>query len=373
MQPNGSTALHAATYFGHVEIVKLLLDQGCCRTTLNRYGKRAYEEARTIEMKELFCRPDSASRFHDRDTIHTMAIYIPEENEEAAAASATHDYVHLFKSKAEILEYSLNQQTTAMWFKFYNWFSHSFRSYLESDNFHVDNFDLHKHPDFQQFLKRSLSNPTTIQTTMQSVDEARRRNSIEPLITLYTSEQAGFYGPLNQQLIHSPADAQMSPHLSDRFIIEFQLKRKQLKQRAYTGTVYRGATLPVDSLTIYEHALASTPHGVLGLKAFTSTSIDPLVALAFAIKVPPNDGFKNVLFVFEISEASSSIFGVEDISVFGHEREVLILPGNLFIVTQIEERDDFKITEIHLRHWNVSISFMKKLKQTFRSGSKSVI
>ena len=143
----------------------------------------AYEEARTLEMEELFGRPDPVSRFHDTDATHTRAIYIPEANEIAAAASATLDYVHLFKPKAEILEYSLKQQTTTMWFKFYNWFSHTFRSFLEHDNFHVDEFDLHKHVDFQHFLKRSVSDSTMFQSTMKLVNEARRRNSIESLIT----------------------------------------------------------------------------------------------------------------------------------------------------------------------------------------------
>ena len=80
----------------------------------------------------------------------------------------------------------------------------------------------------------------------------------------------------------------MSPYLCDRFIIEFYLKRKELKQRAYIGTTYGDATLPVENLKIYEHALGSAPYGVLHFKAFASTSIDALVALAFAIKTPPD-------------------------------------------------------------------------------------
>ncbi|CAF1365198.1 unnamed protein product [Rotaria sp. Silwood1] len=211
------------------------------------------------------------------------------------------------------------------------------------------------------------------QSSLKFIQEANRRNSIAPLITLYSSEEAGLYRPLNQQLASSPSGAQTSPHLCDRFVMEFYLKRKELKQRAFTGTIYRGATLSVDDVAVYESALKNDSTAVLGLKAFTSTSIDPLIALSFAMKTPIGEGQKHVLFVFEINKVSSTIFAIEDISIYGQEREVLILPGSLFVVTDIQENTELQITQIVLRHWKVSFSFMTKLKQTFRSGKKSVI
>ncbi|CAF3226614.1 unnamed protein product [Rotaria sp. Silwood2] len=373
LQPNGSTALHAATYYGHKEMVKFLLDRNCPRTALNRYGRTAYEEARDFEMKQLFDRPDSASRFHELNAAHTLSIYLPCENHGDTLASAPLNFVRVFKSESEILDYSINQQTTAMWLKFYNWFSHTFRTFIEREDFQIDAFDLHKHADFQQFLKLHFSDPVQYELTMKSIGDAQRSNSIEPLIHLYTSEQAGFYHPLNRQLAHSVGDAQMSPHLCDRFVIEFHLRRHELKHRAFTGTVYRGATVPAVDLTIYEQALASDPPGILGLKTFTSTSTDPLVALAFAVQQPPTIDQKSVLFVFEIREVTPTIIGVEDVSSFIQEHEVLILPGNLFIVTGIEEEQFLKVTKIYLHYWHVSVSFWKKLKQTVRSGKKTVL
>ncbi|CAM4939572.1 unnamed protein product [Rotaria socialis] len=371
LQPNGSTALHAATYYGHLEIVELLLRYGCSRTALNRYGKRAYEEASTPEMRKLFDRPNTTNRFHELDPTHTIALYIAEGTNPDPNPNATFNYIHFFKSDDEILEYSLNQETTALWLKFYNWFTHSFRSFLPTENFSVDGFDLQNHADFKQFLQ-SLPDPKMRQNCLKFMNEASRRKSIEPLITLYTSEEAGLYRPLNQQLASSPTEAQTSPHLCDRFVMEFCLKRNELKQLAFIGTSYRGATLAVADIAVYRSALQNSSTPVLGLKAFTSTSIDPLIALSFAMKNPISQDERHVLFVFEVTKASSTIFGIENISIYTQEREVLILPGTLFVVVDVQEKVDLNITQIVLRHWKVSFSFMTKLKQTFRSGKKPV-
>jgi hypothetical protein len=324
-------------------------------------------------MKQLFMRPDSTDRFHEINTAETISVFFPEENIEGVNASRTMDYVHLFRTKSEIFEYSLNQQTTAMWLKFYNWFSHTFRTFIERDELHVDAFDLNNHPDFKQFLEQSLSDPEKCAKTMAAVNEAKRLNSIKPLIALYTNERAGFYRPFNQLLTQSSPNTEMSQHLCDRFIIEFHIRRHELKPRAFTGIVYRGATIPDDGLIIYRYAMESNPPGVIGLKAFTSTSRDPFVALNFAFRNRVNEGEKHVLFIFEITELSPTIFGIDDVSVYGHEQEVLILPGNLFTVTKIQEQLNPPITRIYLAHWKTSVSFWKKIKQTIRAGKTSVL
>jgi hypothetical protein len=373
LQPNGSTPLHAATYYNHLEIVKLLLEHDCPRTTLNRYRNTAHDEAQTDEMKQLFMRSNSIDRFHETNTADAISMFFPEEDVESVNASATVNYVHLFRTESEISEYSLNQQTTAMWLGFYNWFTHTFRKLIERNDFRVDAFDLINHPDFQQFLKRNLADPEKYTKTMKAVNEAKQRNSIEPLITLYTSENAGFYRAFNHLLIQSSTNTEISEHQCDRYIIEFHLRHQELKERAFTGKVYRGGTIPIDDLVIYQHALDTQPTGVLGFKSFTSTSRDPLVALNFALRTPANANEKHVLFIFEIMEVSPTIFAVSDISEYPQEQEVLILPGNLFIVTKIQEQLHPPITKIYLTHWNISISFWKKIKQTIRAGKTSVL
>ena len=55
-EPNGSTALHAATYFGHGEIVRLLLKRGASRRQKNKYNATPADEAKTLEIAQLFNR-----------------------------------------------------------------------------------------------------------------------------------------------------------------------------------------------------------------------------------------------------------------------------------------------------------------------------
>ncbi|CAF1185368.1 unnamed protein product [Adineta steineri] len=52
--PNGSTALHAAAYYGHVSVVRLIV-QHCSFSYLerNRYGFTAYEETYSNEIRQM--------------------------------------------------------------------------------------------------------------------------------------------------------------------------------------------------------------------------------------------------------------------------------------------------------------------------------
>jgi ankyrin repeat protein len=70
IESNGSTALHAATYFGHHDIVKLLLENGCATWIRNNYKNTPYDEAQDEEMRRLFHRPvqnNESNRFASSD------------------------------------------------------------------------------------------------------------------------------------------------------------------------------------------------------------------------------------------------------------------------------------------------------------------
>ncbi|CAF0959575.1 unnamed protein product [Rotaria sordida] len=56
LEPNGSTALHASCYFGHSDIVKVLLECGASRRQLNNNNKTPEDEACNEQIKLLFRR-----------------------------------------------------------------------------------------------------------------------------------------------------------------------------------------------------------------------------------------------------------------------------------------------------------------------------
>jgi hypothetical protein len=62
IEPNGSTALHAAAYYGNEEIIELLLLKGAARMIKNKHDCTPYQEAKTEEIKKLFQRSDIAER-----------------------------------------------------------------------------------------------------------------------------------------------------------------------------------------------------------------------------------------------------------------------------------------------------------------------
>ena len=62
IEPNGSTALHAAAYHGHRPIVRMLLERGADRSIKNKYDCVPFDEAANDGVKELFLRMPNANR-----------------------------------------------------------------------------------------------------------------------------------------------------------------------------------------------------------------------------------------------------------------------------------------------------------------------
>ncbi|UJR17287.1 hypothetical protein I4U23_004182 [Adineta vaga] len=378
LECNGNTALHIATENGHAEIVELLLEHRCSRTTMNRNGKIPSEEATTPRMQKLFLRSETSDRFHDSVATKSIAsFYLPKDDITEEINKVSLEFFEGFETEDDVYRYSLNHQTTAMWLRLFTWFSRTFPSLFQAENLNLDSFHLHKNNDFKDFLKKKLGH--NYEKTLEEFDQAHQKNSIEPLLRIYSSETR-FYKLLNHQLADSPHEPDTSPHLCDRFIIEFHIRDDELKKRAYIGLAYRGATMKSDELALYEIALAHQPRGVIAFKAFTSTSEDKDIALEFIFDRPPENDQTGVLFVIETKVKSPTVMGIADISEYKHEKEILFMPGNLFIVKKInrdvviysKRQQRLTIAEVHLEYLHVPVSFWGKLRHTYRSAINSV-
>ncbi|CAF1121537.1 unnamed protein product [Adineta steineri] len=375
LEPNGSTALHIATKKGHVDIVRLLLEHRCSRTILNCYGKIAYKYAATPEMQKLFIRSETSDYFHNPETDKSVAHCFPEDNKNKPSL----EYLASFKTEEDVHQHSLDFQTTAMWLRLFNWFSRTFPSLVQNDNLNLETFKLHENNDFKEFLRLKLHGKH--ETALDELDEFRRKNSIESLLRIYSNEEIGFYKSLNRQLVDSPQENDTSPHLCDRFIIEFHLRSDELAERCFLGTVYRGATMDSSQLLLYEKALENKPRGVITFRAFTSTSEDKDVALNFLLRASPLESHQiRVLYIIKTEVKSPTIVGIADVSEYPHEEEVLFMPGNLFIVKKLvkdvtvctRKQECLTVTEIHLEYLHIPVSLWKKLLHTYRSANNSV-
>lgn len=74
IEPNGSTALHVASFRSHVQVVELLIERGIHRGQRNRYGLTAYEEAQIDTVRKLLARSSNYQRFGG-----SMCIYLEDE------------------------------------------------------------------------------------------------------------------------------------------------------------------------------------------------------------------------------------------------------------------------------------------------------
>lgn len=72
---NGNTCLHTACSFNHPQIVKILLDHGLVRNTVNKHGRTPLHETTTDQIKQLFSRVSEAveARFSPLIFLHKLS------------------------------------------------------------------------------------------------------------------------------------------------------------------------------------------------------------------------------------------------------------------------------------------------------------
>ena len=162
--------------------------------------------------------------------------------------------------------------------------------------------------------------------------------------------------------------------------MEFHIRSEELEQRSYLGSTYRGGTLKLSDIPLYEKVFEHKPRGVIAFRAFTSTSVKQNIALSFINKYPPKQDEAGVLFIFEIKTKTPTIVNISNASEYPGESEVLILPGNLFIIKNIKkdvqhpyEKKILTVTEIYLEYLHIPVSFRKKFMHTIHSARKDAV
>ncbi|CAF1605201.1 unnamed protein product [Didymodactylos carnosus] len=352
IQHNGSTYLHVASYTGRTEIVRLLLQHGCLRSKLNSYGLTPYDEALTEDVKALFHRPRDergVCRFIDdgiNETFQltstpvaskdsqTTIITLNEDNEETPELDGSDDFI-----RNEWIE------------SFNNFDKHSalvLSTTLRSNLFHrlfgLKRLALHTLMDYvisMSLTERDLENED-IQYLLQKYKTSRK---ITWLLSLYT-HQSSFYSALRD-------DSKCSA-----FTMLLYRNLSQLRPRFYKGQTYRGMRLTKKELSAY-WSLSKHRGFALMNKVFQSSSKCQNVAEGF-FNPPdvPSDSDERIYMVliqYDFLETCKSAIDLAptkdtNLSEYGYEAEVIILPYTLFEICEMKYDETTKTAKICLKH-----------------------
>jgi len=370
LEANGSTALHAATYFDHPDIVHLLLHVYVCpRHLRNLHGFTAYEEAQTDEMRQLYHRPSDENRFNNdsmvtKESFEIVSSSIDKTDMDGIEVVDANDDDNVEKPNDEFLSGHESNEVkrrlaglsgvkalfqspvgryimkTGMKLKLAKdaGYSDEEYSYVSSEQFR------------QKALQKVLDEHVTpihpmYQYCCQLVKEYIQQGTIESLLKLYTLESP-FYHEIRRW--SSPLGFPFFLHLAD------------LKQRYYQGYSYRGVRLTRHDLNEYRWALKNKDN-ILSLFIFSSTSIVRDVAEHFSTKAASSSSSSDkisTLLIFHFPQPCDTAINLSEIpeyqlpslSVYPNEKEVLIAPRTDFKVTKIETDQHKERYTIHLEN-----------------------
>jgi hypothetical protein len=320
LEPNGSSALHAACYHGHKEIVELLLKAGADRAVPNKYNCLPFDEAKNHEIKKLFFRVPNTNR-HISNTGAIEWDLIDDDALENAA-----------QERQNIKSIFDNNTGTTPIDKMFEKIE---KSYISKGLTHFDGID-----NIRRFF-----------------DKATKEQDPIWIIKAYTAE-TDFYKILNKELAGGASKYQNER----KYIIALLKYHPKLDHLSYIGTCYRVMQMNDDDLEKYQVNCS------LMTKAFLSSSIDQKVAAWFLSQqkltnIQCDQAERHnahgkvikqwIMCVYNIKHHRTALH-IENSSQYVNEGEVLIMPYTVFQVKNIRQvktsylSDDLSIIEIEL-------------------------
>ncbi|CAF1521432.1 unnamed protein product [Didymodactylos carnosus] len=349
LEPNGSTALHAATFYGQADIVHLLLhERGCRRDLLNLHGLTAYEEATSDKIRQLFHRPNNVNRFCD-ESDEAINMFEVSRNEDADSDKdiVCDNWVY---SSADAKKIAGTKEWNSAFKTLYQ--SKVGRKFDEKFGYIVageDDIINHLTGTVREHLL--LKPHRQFEKCMNLLALAAEEHKPEPLLRLYTLETP-FYRALNK------GDAR---HLQNALYRSLD----KLKPRYFQGTSYRGVKMTKNDLRVYRWA--SKKHGTIWTRTFSSTSLERSVAEQFAGTTSSADKRQSVLMIFRFPEKCDTAINLGKlspdlpcISEYENEAEVLLLPFTYFTLSEVKTESQPMI--IYLENAPVKNSWLAVLK-----------
>lgn len=366
LEPNGSTALHAASFFGHADIVRLLLQKrGVMRHRKNRHGSTAYEEAANDEIRQLFHRLGS-NRFCEDSTNENERIFRlndvennNEDDENDEDNEAPDGWVGGAHGDDDVIGTIWIMKVMKTMFP--SPILRSIYFYLENrqkgDSENLISFATFA-DELQALIKSSIpSDHPEFEKAYDLFFKYSKTKKAEHLLRLYTLE--------------TPFYRSLTPDNSGWMLCLCLFDAGCLRNRAFSGRSYRGLSMTEADLKAYQWAL-KRKGSILYTNTYCSTSVDETVAKEFMGSVCSEK--VRVLMVFHFPEpcdAAIQLYAVSEklpcISEYENEQEVLVLPGSIFHVVNITNDDAENLYTIYLENvlpkWNP-----KALRDACRDG-----
>jgi hypothetical protein len=316
IESNGSTALHAACYYGHFDIVKLLLDAGASRSIRNRrFNLLPFDEANET-IKKLFYRVNSTS-----NTTSDVGV------DRYTGLSVNNEWMIETKQAAE---WKIN---------LYNWLQMK-QSFDEMITY-LQQYYLTEH------VFRACQTKRDKNMIQWFFDRAAVEQDVRYIVKAYTSPTQ-FYTIVNNHLrefllrfFRRDCDPRHANTLekSTGYLASIFIYHPDLRLLHYTGLTYRGMILNHHDLSLY------TVGKRLLNKSFLSTSIDRRVAEMFGGVGASTNMRRNInhdliqyitFCTYRIRNANTAL-QIGLISEVPVEQEVLIMPLSAFQVISVKQ------------------------------------
>ena len=300
IEPNGSTALHVASFHGHEEIVQFLLEKGACCSKRKKYNCTPLDEANTDRIKQMIRRRMNKTRF----VTQSIAWMIDPDN--------VHFQTHQYFEMLELLVRSSKLDQLIDFIK---------QNDLETDLKDID--DLH--------------------TIKEYFDMAINENNPVYLLNAYTAE-TGFYSTLNLHITQlHPENLTDKDILRRAFYLVIIARHPNLETLSYTGITYRSMMIPYNDLERFKIGIR------ILTKTFSSTSKQLNVLLKSLHNHADVSDRISALCQYEIFNQRTAL-DIQHISLFEDKQEVLILPYSIFNIVDIKfDKDYSPEVEIRLR------------------------
>ncbi|CAF0924110.1 unnamed protein product [Adineta steineri] len=163
------------------------------------------------------------------------------------------------------------------------------------------------------------------------LNEARDKNDAVFLLKAYTL-QCFFYRYLNKYMATGKPKKVYKKlcHKWSGYYTGVLMKNPAMKDYHYSGKTYRGMPITFEELKTYK------PGAVFVNKAFQSSTKSADVALGFSQPDPPTNERESVIIIYQICNRTSAL-DIGHLSYFPEEKEVLMMPGCLFKVIDINK------------------------------------